>query len=48
MTDTTETQALDLDAAKAEAVRAARKNDSEILAIAAKHNKRDLGDAAHS
>tara|TARA_R100000315_G_C5230556_1_gene141618 strand:+ start:1 stop:1731 length:1731 start_codon:yes stop_codon:yes gene_type:complete len=46
MTDTTETQVVDLDAAKAEAVRAARKNDSEILAIAAKHNKRDLGDAA--
>ncbi len=46
MTDTTETQVVDLDAAKAEAVRAARKNDSEILAIAAKHNRRDLGDAA--
>ena len=46
MTDTTETQVVDLDAAKAEAVRAARKNDSEILAIAAKHNKRDLGEAA--
>ena len=46
MTDTTENQVVDLDAAKAEAVRAARKNDSEILAIAAKHNKRDLGDAA--
>lgn len=46
MTDTTETQVVDLDAAKAEAVRAARKNDSEILAIAAKHNKRDLGETA--
>ena len=46
MTDTTETQVVDLDAAKAEAVRAERKNNSEILAIAAKHNKRDLGDAA--
>lgn len=46
MTDTTENQGIDLDAVKAEAVRTARKNDSEILAIAAKHNKRDLGEAA--
>ena len=46
MTDTTETQVVDLDAAKAEAVRAARKNDSEIRAIAARHNKSDLAEAA--
>jgi HK97 family phage major capsid protein/HK97 family phage prohead protease len=46
MTDKTENQGIDLDAVKAEAVRTARKNDSEILAIAAKHNKRDLGEAA--
>jgi len=46
MTDTTENQGIDLDAVKAEAVRTARKNDSEILAIAAKHNKRDLGETA--
>ena len=46
MSENTETQGIDLDAAKAEAVRAARKNDSEILAIAAKHNKRDLGEQA--
>jgi HK97 family phage major capsid protein/HK97 family phage prohead protease len=46
MTDTTENQGIDLDAVKAEAVRTARKNDFEILAIAAKHNKRDLGEAA--
>lgn len=46
MTDTTENQGIDLDAVKAEAVRTARKNDAEILAIAAKHNKRDLGEAA--
>jgi len=37
---------VDLDAVKAEAVRAARKNDAEILAIAAKHNKRDLANEA--
>lgn len=37
---------VDLDAVKAEAVRAARKNDAEILALAAKHNKRDLGETA--
>ena len=46
MTDTTENQGIDLDAVKAEAVRTARKNDAEILAIAAKHNKRDLGETA--
>ncbi len=46
MSENTETQGIDLEAAKAEAVRAARKNDSEILAIAAKHNKRDLGEQA--
>ena len=39
---------VDLDAVKAEAVRAARKNDAEILAIAAKHNKRDLANEAIS
>ena len=37
---------IDVDAVKAEAVRAARKNDSEILSLAAKHNKRDLGEEA--
>ena len=37
---------IDLEAAKAEAVRAARKNDAEILALAARHNKRDLGEKA--
>jgi len=37
---------IDIDAVKAEAVRAARKNDSEILSLAAKHNKRDLGEEA--
>jgi len=37
---------IDVEAAKAEAVRAARKNDAEILALAAKHNKRDLGEVA--
>lgn len=46
MTDTTENQGIDLDAVKAEAVRTARKNDADILALAAKHNKRDLGEAA--
>ena len=46
MSENIETQGIDLEAAKAEAVRAARKNDSEILAIAAKHNKRDLGEQA--
>ena len=47
MTDTTENQGIDLDAVKAEVVRTARKkNDAEILAIAAKHNKRDLGETA--
>ncbi len=46
MSDNIETQGIDLDAAKAEAVKAARKNDSEILAIASKHNKRDLADEA--
>ena len=46
MSDKIETQGIDLDAAKAEAVKAARKNDSEIIAIASKHNKRDLGDEA--
>lgn len=45
MTDKVENN-IDLDAVKAEAVRAARKNDAEILAIAAKHNKRDLGNEA--
>lgn len=45
MTDKVENN-VDLDAVKAEAVRAARKNDAEILAIAAKHNKRDLANAA--
>ena len=39
---------VNLDAVKAEAVRAARKNDAEILALAAKHNKRDLGETAIS
>jgi len=37
---------VNLDAVKAEAVRAARKNDSEILALGAKHNKRDLANEA--
>ena len=37
---------IDLDAVKAEAVKAARKNDAEILTIAAKHNMRDLGNEA--
>jgi HK97 family phage major capsid protein/HK97 family phage prohead protease len=37
---------IDLDAVKADAVKAARKNDAEILAIAAKHNMRDLGNEA--
>lgn len=37
---------IDLEAAKAEAVRAARKNDAEILALASRHNKRDLGEKA--
>ena len=37
---------INLDAVKAEAVKAARKNDAEILQIAAKHNKRDLGNEA--
>ena len=46
MSENIETQGIDIDAAKAEAVRAARKNDAEILAIAAKHNKRDLGEKA--
>lgn len=45
MTDKVENN-IDLDAVKAEAVRAARKNDAEILAIAAKHNKRDLANEA--
>lgn len=40
------TNNIDLDAVKAEAVRSARKNDAEILAIAAKHNKRDLANEA--
>ena len=46
MSDNIENQGVDLEAAKAEAVRAARKNDSEILAIAAKLTKRDLGEQA--
>jgi len=46
MSENTETQGIDLEAAKAEAVRAARKNDSEILELAARHNKRDLGEQA--
>ena len=37
---------INLDAVKAEAVKAARKNDAEILTIAAKHNMRDLGNEA--
>jgi len=37
---------INLDAVKAEAVKAARKNDAEILTIAAKHNMRDLGNDA--
>jgi HK97 family phage major capsid protein/HK97 family phage prohead protease len=37
---------INLDAVKAEAVRAARKNDAEILALGAKHNKRDLANEA--
>ena len=37
---------INLDAVKAEAVKAARKNDAEILNIAAKHNMRDLGNEA--
>lgn len=37
---------INLDAVKAEAVKAARKNDAEILQIAAKHNMRDLGNEA--
>jgi HK97 family phage major capsid protein/HK97 family phage prohead protease len=44
MTD--EVKGIDLEAAKAEAVRAARKNDAEILNLAARHNKRDLGEQA--
>lgn len=46
MSEEIKNQGVDLDAVKAEAVRAARKNDSEILALAAKHNKRDLGEIA--
>ena len=36
----------DLEAVKAEAARAAAKNAAEIIALAARHNKRDLGDEA--
>lgn len=43
---TEEVKGIDLEAAKAEAVRAARKNDAEILNLAARHNKRDLADQA--
>ena len=46
MSDSIETQGVDFEAAKAEAVRAARKDNVEILALAAKHNKRDLGEKA--
>jgi len=46
MSDEIKNQGVDLDAVKAEAVRTARKNDAEILALAAKHNKRDLGEGA--
>ena len=45
MTDEVKTD-INLDAVKAEAVRAARKNDAEILALGAKHNKRDLANEA--
>ena len=37
---------VDVEAVKADAVRAARKNDSEILSLAAKHNQRSLGEKA--
>ncbi len=37
---------VDLEVVKAEAVKAARKNDSEILSLAAKHSRRDLGENA--
>lgn len=46
MSENTNTQGVDLEAAKAEAVRAARKDNVEILALAAKHNKRELGEKA--
>ena len=46
MSEEIKNEGVNLDAVKAEAVRTARKNDSEILALAAKHNKRDLGEAA--
>lgn len=37
---------IDLEAVKAEAAKAAARNASEIVALGAKHNKRDLADAA--
>jgi HK97 family phage prohead protease len=37
---------VNLDAVRAEAAEAAARNVSEILSLAARHNKRDLGDAA--
>jgi len=37
---------VDVEAAKADAVRAARENDKSILALAARFNRRDLGEAA--
>lgn len=37
---------IDIEAVKAEAARAAAKNIAEIVALAARHNKRDLADAA--
>jgi len=46
MTEEVKKNDIDLEAAKAEAVRAARKNDAEILALAARHNHRDLGEEA--
>lgn len=46
MSEEIKNEGVDLEGVKAEAVRAARKNDTEIMALAAKHNKRDLGDAA--
>ena len=37
---------VDVEAAKADAVRAARENDKSILSLAARFNRRDLGEAA--
>ena len=46
MSEEIKNEGVDLEGVKAEAVRAARKNDTEILALAAKHARRDLGEAA--